>query len=220
MLNKSFTLIELIVVIAIVAVLAAIIAPHAFQAIEKAKSMRVVTDLKSIKSACLGFYSDTGQWPLSINGVDYTFIMLSIPSDFPPSPLSGSVHLPHPLLVNPGVTGWDGPYLEKPARSPLLYSGVNVGIPGNICPAYGHYYTRYEPSDGLWWPGWYNVFDLNKDGTNEITNAWSINLYPVPEIVRRGVNRALDGDNLAIDDKGNVKATSNCEILTYYGALR
>jgi general secretion pathway protein G len=72
--KKSFTLIELIVVIAIIAVLAAIIAPHALRAIEKAQTTRIVGDLKSVKSASMGFNADTGGWPVLINNITYTSI--------------------------------------------------------------------------------------------------------------------------------------------------
>jgi general secretion pathway protein G len=97
--SKNFTLIELIVVIAIIAVLAAIVTPNAFRTIQKAKIARTAADLKAVKAATLVYRADTGSWPSS------NYIMYS---------------RNHELLVNPGtVVGWDGPYLEKEARSPL-----------------------------------------------------------------------------------------------------
>ncbi|MBU2265567.1 MAG: prepilin-type N-terminal cleavage/methylation domain-containing protein, partial [Candidatus Omnitrophica bacterium] len=62
--QKSFTLIELIVVIAIIAILAAIIAPNAFKAIEKAKVTKAIADLKTYKTATHSLYADTGHWVL------------------------------------------------------------------------------------------------------------------------------------------------------------
>ena len=96
--NKSFTLVELIVVIAIIAILAAIIAPNAFRAIEKSKISKAISDFKTIKSAAYALYADTGYWP------------------------HGSwTRLDHSNLVEnvDNWPGWDGPYLERSiARHP------------------------------------------------------------------------------------------------------
>jgi len=89
--RKSFTLIELIVVIAIIAILAAIIAPNAFKAIEKAKIARTISEVKTIKAATVSYYADTGQWP----------------------PQYRLTTVINPFLNDPGVSGWDGPYVEK-----------------------------------------------------------------------------------------------------------
>ena len=103
--NKSFTLVEMIVVIAIIAVLAAIVAPSAFRAIEKAKLAKVTQDSKSIKSAAYAMYADTGLWPGSnwsddaatdvLAGADKGegFVFQGDDSDMPAT--------------------WDGPYIEK-----------------------------------------------------------------------------------------------------------
>jgi len=89
--RRGFTLIELIVVIAIIAILAAIIAPNAFRAIEKAKISRAIGETKTIKTAALSYYADTGAWPPRYRLTD---------------PLN-------PFLNNPGVSGWNGSYVEK-----------------------------------------------------------------------------------------------------------
>lgn len=89
--NKGFTLVELIVVIAIIAVLAAIIAPNAFKAVEKAKVSGEIEDYRSIKTAAMAYYADTGTWPAQCVA--------------PPCNAG--------FVTDPPVTGWDGPYLEK-----------------------------------------------------------------------------------------------------------
>jgi general secretion pathway protein G len=92
--RKGFTLIELIVVIAIIAVLAAIVAPSAFRAIDKGKVSATIGDFKSIKTAAMAYYADTGQWPVNCSDGSGFVNNTSAPS------------------------GWDGPYLEKwPAHS-------------------------------------------------------------------------------------------------------
>jgi prepilin-type N-terminal cleavage/methylation domain-containing protein len=188
--KKSFTLIELIVVIAIIVVLAAIIAPNAFRATEKAKISRIVADLKTIKAASMTFYTDTGKWILSVIG-GY-------------GPIKGN----HPLLVNPDpvIAGWDGSYLEGPAKAPAVEGIIWNGLPG--CTAPGYYYFAND-AEG-WTSGpWYAYFNLDKDNTtgivspydgslgNEVTNAWSINIFPMPDDIKQSVNRAMDGDNSA-----------------------
>ncbi|MBU2044618.1 MAG: type II secretion system protein GspG [Candidatus Omnitrophica bacterium] len=90
--RRGFTLIELIVVIAIIAILAAIIAPNAFKAIEKAKVARAISDFKTIKTASVSLYADTGKWP---------------DTNWGDTRLKDSG-----LFIDNGVN-WDGPYLEK-----------------------------------------------------------------------------------------------------------
>jgi general secretion pathway protein G len=86
--RKGFTLIEMLVVIAIIAVLAAIVAPSAFKAVDKGKVSSAVGNFKSIKTAVMAYYADTGAWP-NASGTG-----------------AG-------LTANDSVSGWDGPYLDK-----------------------------------------------------------------------------------------------------------
>lgn len=111
--KMSFTLIELIVVIAIIAILSAIIAPNAFKAIEKAKTSKCIRDLKSIQSAAMAYYSDTGLFPPNDDNYGLS---------------------PHPsgidfLQNRADVLGWDGPYLE--GWPVLPWSNVGSGLAGD-----------------------------------------------------------------------------------------
>ncbi len=97
--RKGFTLIELIVVIAIIAILAAIVAPNAFKAVEKSRISGVQGDLRTIKTAAMSYYSDTGNWPSNNNYASF--------------------------IANDGTPGWNGPYMEKwPVHNP--WSGAYV----------------------------------------------------------------------------------------------
>lgn len=103
--RKGFTLIELIVVIAIIAILAAIIAPNAFKAIEKASRSATLGDLRTIKTASMSLYADTGEWPTT--GCDETLLVDNTcdPAGDPESPAIQ-------------IAGWDGPYIEQfPSRT-------------------------------------------------------------------------------------------------------
>jgi len=157
MFKKSFTLIELIVVIAIIAILAAIIAPNAFRAIQKARVARMAADLKTVKTAALMYRTDTGQWP------------------------GGYIeNNAHPLLSDPGLPGWDGPYMDKPGISPLV---KDPGLP--FCSTFGIYYLCWSygccggsapvPLSSLCNLYW--RFDLDKDGTAEVTDGIGISVY-------------------------------------------
>jgi len=93
--RKGFTLIELIVVIAIIAILAAVVAPNAFKAIEKGKRSAAIADFKTVKTASMAFYADTGIWPESR---DVILADKASPDE---------------------ITGWDGPYIDKwPPKTP------------------------------------------------------------------------------------------------------
>ncbi|MFA5362575.1 MAG: prepilin-type N-terminal cleavage/methylation domain-containing protein [Candidatus Omnitrophota bacterium] len=110
--RRGFTLIELIVVIAIIAVLAAIIAPNAFKAIEKAKVIRCVSDLKTFKTAALGYYSDCGRWPA--DGVSWF-----------------TAEEEAMFITGQGQPiGWDGPYVERwpdpPWHGSFTYGGSSM----------------------------------------------------------------------------------------------
>lgn len=104
--RKGFTLVELLVVIAIIGILVAIIAPNAFKALERAKIARCEADLHAIKSGSLAYYTDTGLWPSSLNDL---------------------------MTAPAGVTGWDGPYLEKKAeKSPWGNYGISTSKPAGL----------------------------------------------------------------------------------------
>ncbi|MCF7908723.1 MAG: prepilin-type N-terminal cleavage/methylation domain-containing protein [Candidatus Omnitrophica bacterium] len=117
--QKSFTLIELIVVIAIIAILAAIIAPNAFKAIEKAKITETIGDFKAVKTSIYSLYADTGKWGIEnhIHTTSPTGFLVFI--DHPnPTPydarFSELVNDPNnDSDPNNDMSGWDGPYIEK-----------------------------------------------------------------------------------------------------------
>ena len=109
--NKSFTLVELIVVIAIIAILAAIIAPNAFRAIEKAKISRLRQDIKTLKTAAMAYYADVGLWPPDVCPAEDPGFMRW---DAYQTRCCGQDYdkLP-PNYAQIIQDNWDGPYLEK-----------------------------------------------------------------------------------------------------------
>ncbi len=113
--KKGFTLVELLVVIAIIAILAAVVAPNAFKAIEKSKITAIEADYRTLKTATLMYFSDTGVWPTeaATAGDDPGFITNVATDD-----------------------GWNGPYIDVwQSESPIgegyvLINGEDATGPG------------------------------------------------------------------------------------------
>jgi general secretion pathway protein G len=111
--KQGFTLIELIVAIAIIAILASVVAPKAYKAIERAKITRLTADMRNVKSAALGYYSDVGLWPPDVcPQEDPGFID---PDNYA-NRCCGQNYGPPYMPANYATiidNNWDGPYLEK-----------------------------------------------------------------------------------------------------------
>lgn len=102
--KRAFTLIEIIVVIAVIGILAAMIVPNAFRVIEKSKIARAVEDMRTIRTGAMGYYADTGTFPLLNIGDARRASGMGFISDD-----DGN--------GNP-VWGWDGPYIDKWPNNP------------------------------------------------------------------------------------------------------
>lgn len=102
--RMSFTLVELLVVIVIIAILMAILYPSLYKAILKSKVSRVLADIHVMKSAALMYYADTGTFPPD----DDCYTVHNIP-----------YHGIDLLENRSGVSGWNGPYLEKWPKNPF-----------------------------------------------------------------------------------------------------
>ena len=85
---KGFTLVELIVVMVIIGMLAALVFPRLIPKVGKGKQSAAKAQIELLGQALDQFRLDTGRYPTTSEG-------LSV------------------LVTNPGVPGWDGPYLKK-----------------------------------------------------------------------------------------------------------
>jgi general secretion pathway protein G len=99
--RKGFTLIELLVVMAILAMLAALVGPKLFTKVGKGKQSAAKTQIELLGQALDSYRLDTGHYPTTSEGLNA-------------------------LSTDPGVQGWDGPYLKKalpndPWRKPYQY---------------------------------------------------------------------------------------------------
>ncbi|HPO90016.1 MAG TPA: type II secretion system major pseudopilin GspG [Victivallales bacterium] len=80
----SYTLMEIAIVIAVIALLGTLTAPLYFRHLKKARQSTAKTQVMLLQQAILDFKIDTGKIPSSLDD----------------------------LVKNPGVKGWDGPYLQ------------------------------------------------------------------------------------------------------------
>ena len=99
--RKGFTLIELLVVMVILAMLAALVGPKLFTKVGKGKQSAAKTQIELLGQALDSYRLDTGHYPTTSEGLNS-------------------------LVADPGVQGWDGPYLKKalpddPWRKPYQY---------------------------------------------------------------------------------------------------
>jgi general secretion pathway protein G len=103
--KKGFTLIELIVVMAILAMLAALVGPKLFPKLGKGKQSAAKAQIELLGQALDQFKLDTSRYPTTQEG-------LSV------------------LMTNPGIDGWEGPYLKKALPNDPWGKPYNYQCPG------------------------------------------------------------------------------------------
>ncbi len=86
--RSGFTLIELMVVLLILGLLAALVAPRVLNRLGQSKQKIAKTQIEMLSAALDQFKLDVGRYPTTEEGLKA-------------------------LIENPGVDGWNGPYLRK-----------------------------------------------------------------------------------------------------------
>lgn len=131
--RQGFTLIELLVVMVILGLLAALVGPRLFGHVGAANQKAAKTQIEMLGQGLDAFRLDVGRYPSTSEGLAA-------------------------LITNPGVEGWNGPYLKKglpndPWKRPYIYQS-----PGE----HGDYDLVSYGADGA--PG--------GDGENKDVNSW------------------------------------------------
>lgn len=88
--RAAFTLVEVLLVIALIGFIAALAIRGITRSSTKGKVGIAKAMISNLKGACQEYEIDVGRFPASLND----------------------------LMTNSGVTGWDGPYLEKMPKDP------------------------------------------------------------------------------------------------------
>ncbi|BCM25644.1 type II secretion system pseudopilin OxpG [Methyloradius palustris] len=83
---EGFTLIEVLVVLAIIATLLSMVAPRYFETVERSKETTLKHDLIGMRDAIDKYYSDTGNYPDTLDDLVNKKYLRTIPED----PITGS----------------------------------------------------------------------------------------------------------------------------------
>ena len=187
--RSGFSLIELVITMTIMAILVGVVSMRAGGQTDKAQATKIMKIADELKTACALYHADTG-----FTAREY-------------SNYQGATY--HRLALDPGVTGWAGPYLEKPLNRSMAPTAGNI-----------HLYN-YSPSG---YTGG-NGFDLDGDGTVDVAgqvgnNSNCLVVWGVDQEVAEHVDEAFDR-NLPGDwtDAGQVEYTAGSRrlaILIYH----
>lgn len=135
--QKGFTLIELLVVMAILALLVGLVVPNLFGRGEDADVVQIQRQHDTLRTAVSLYHMDTGAWPTEWSGAGIG--------------TEGS----HQLWFADDVSGWDGPYIDRPILQDNRWGGhwgvsenrrLNVTGADNTVAGGGVFFTvlRYE----------------------------------------------------------------------------
>ena len=131
--KEGFTLVELIVVMVILGMLAALVFPKLLPKVGKGKQSAAKTQIELLGQALDQVRLDTGRYPTTSEGLNA-------------------------LLTDPGLPGWDGPYLKKALPNDPWGRPYHYESPG----AHGDYDLISYGADGS--PG--------GDGEAKDLNSW------------------------------------------------
>ncbi len=183
--NKSgFSLIELVITMTIMAILVGVVSMRAGGQTEKAHATKLMKVADELEIACAMYHADTGAFAYEYSNYQ------------------GATY--HRLALDPGVTGWGGPYMEKPLNR-------SMGVNGSTIHLYNYAVGGYCNNNG---------FDLDGNGTSDVAHnvgnvcnilvCWGVN-DDIAERVNNAFDRSLPGNWM---DSGQVEYNAGSDVLT------
>lgn len=156
--RSGFSLVELVITMTIMTILVGVVSMRASGMTDKARAAKIVSTIENLRTPVTLYQQDTNQLPREYSGYQ------------------GATY--HRLSQDPGITGWDGPYITDPIRRSWNPTGGLVHMYNTIPAAYANN----------------NGFDLDGDGSTDVIGNtgcilvfWTIS----PEVAEK-VDRAFD----------------------------
>ncbi len=156
--RSGFSLVELAITMTIMAILVGVVSLKATGATDKARSTKIIETVENLMKPVMLYHQDTGQLPTEYSG------------------WQGSSY--HRLSTDPGVEGWNGPYISDPIRRSWNPTGGSVHV-------FNYVVAGYTNENGI---------DLDGDGHADVTgtNGSIMTFWDVDEKVAAKVNAAFD----------------------------
>lgn len=156
--NAGFSLVELVITMTIMTILVGVVSMRASGMTDRARAAKIVSTVQNLRTPVTLYHQDTDQLPREYSG------------------FQGATN--HRLSQDPGITGWDGPYITDPIRRSWNPTGGQVHMYSTIPAAYASN----------------NGFDLDGDGTTDVIgNEGCILVFWECDIeVAEKVDRAFD----------------------------
>lgn len=183
--RSGFSLVELVITMTIMTILVGVVSMRAGGMTDKARAAKIVANVEGLRTPVTLYHQDTNALPREYSGYQ-----------------GASYHM---LSQDPGVTGWEGPYITDPIRRSWNPTGGLVHLYNTIPAAYASN----------------NGFDLDGDATTDVIGNdgctlvfWNIEIE-VAEKVDAAFDEQLPGTWW---DAGRVEyqeANSRLSILIY-----
>ena len=175
--RAGFSLIELVITMTIMAILVGVVSMRSGTVTDKARASKIMAVTETFRTACEMYYSDTAASPYEYSGYQ------------------GASN--HRLSMDPGVSGWQGPYIN----SPITRSQNPVGSTVHL---YNRLVSGYTNTNGIDVDG-DGTADYAADAPGNILVFWGIP-EGLAEMVDQSFDRDLPGD---WKDAGDVEWASN-----------
>lgn len=156
--TRGFSLVELVITMGIIVILVGVVSMRSAGLSDKARSSKIIAAVENLTTPVMLYHQDTGQLPTEYSG------------------WQGATY--HRLSADPGLQGWDGPYISDPIRRSWNPTGGSVHVFNYVVP-------QYAGNNGI---------DVDGDGVADVSGSEGsiITFWDVSEDVALKVNAAFD----------------------------